>query len=300
MALTRRNDRLGIHSIGEFHLTVPSLAEAESFYGTFGLRVARGGEGLTLRAGTSEHVWGRVFEGARKRLQGLVGRIQREGGEMIETEEATRNQGIWFRDPDGLRICVRPGVKTTPDDVIHVSPPLPTHGARCAPYRSLAQAVLPTRLSHIARITPSVSNQVAFYERALGLRLSDRSGDGVAFMHAPHGSDHHLVAFAHGEGHALHHLSWDVPTVEDVGAGMTRMRAAGYTQGWGLGRHVLGSNYFYYARDPWGSFCEFSATMDYIPASCNWEAKDHPPEDSMYLWGPDIPPEFLENSEADR
>jgi hypothetical protein len=64
----------------------------------------------------------------------------------------------------------------------------------------------------------------------------------VAFLHAPHGSDHHLVAFMGSTGPALHHLSWDVPTVEDVGLGMRRMHAAGYTTGWGVGRHVLGSN----------------------------------------------------------
>ena len=85
--------------------------------------------------------------------------------------------------------------------------------------------------------------------------------------------------------------------MEEVGLGRMQMNAAGFTEGWGVGRHVLGSNYFYYARDPWGSFCEYSATMDYIPAAANWEGKDHPPEDSMYLWGPDVPQIFLLNSE---
>ena len=64
-----------------------------------------------------------------------------------------------------------------------------------------------------------------------------------------------------------------------------------------MGRHVLGSNYFYYARDPWGSWCEFSATMDYIPADIDWVAGDHPPENSVYLWGPPLLPQFIENHE---
>ena len=29
MTLNRRRDRLGVHSIGEFRMTVPSLAEAQ-------------------------------------------------------------------------------------------------------------------------------------------------------------------------------------------------------------------------------------------------------------------------------
>jgi hypothetical protein len=39
--------------------------------------------------------------------------------------------------------------------------------------------------------------------------------------------------------------------------GALRMRESGWEPGWGLGRHVIGSNYFYYIRDPWGSFAEY-------------------------------------------
>jgi hypothetical protein len=60
---------------------------------------------------------------------------------------------------------------------------------------------------------------------------------------------------------------------------------------------VLGGNYFYYARDPWGSYSEFSADIDYIPADCEWPSAQHAPEDSFYLWGPDVPPELVSNLE---
>lgn len=308
---SRRHDRLGVHSIGEFHMTVPSLQAAQDFYTAFGLRVAREGDTLTLRAAGSAHVWGRLSEGPGKKFdrltfhcfedeaERLYAHIRAQGVQAIAPPPGADPAGLWLRDPDGIAVQVRPGVKTTLDAAQHRSPALPVDGVRCAPYRSRAAATLPQRLSHIARMTPSVPVQLDFYTRVLGLRLSDRSGDGVAFLHAPHGGDHHLVAFAMGPGVALHHLSWDVPTVEDVGHGMGRMQAAGYATGWGMGRHVLGSNYFYYAQDPWGSWCEFSATMDYIPAAIDWQALDHPPEDSFYLWGPPLDPIFFANSEAD-
>ena len=311
MTTSRRTDRLGVHSIGEFHMTVPSLDDAERFYGAFGLRVSREGDGLTLRAAGSEHIWGHLSEGQSKRfdrltfhcfeedLEALRTHIQAQGVQLIDPPAGADSAGIWMRDPDGLAVQVRPGVKTAPDAVEHQAPPLPRHGTRAAPYRSAANAVGPQRLSHLALMTPSVPRRMAFYTDVLGLRLSDRSGDGVAFLHGPHGSDHHLIALAMGAGPALHHLSWDVPTVEDVGMGMMRLQQAGYAQGWGVGRHVLGSNYFYYARDPWGSWCEFSANIDYIPADVNWEGLDHPPEDSFYLWGPPLDPSFGANSEAD-
>ena len=136
-----------------------------------------------------------------------------------------------------------------------------------------------------------------WYEKNLGLRLSDGSGPVVAFLHGPHGSDHHLLALVGSTHRGMHHSSWDVGSIQEVGLGSAQMMRAGYKEGWGVGRHVLGGNYFYYARDPWGSYAEFSADIDYIPADCEWPAAQHAPEDSFYLWGPDVPPELVSNLE---
>ena len=46
------------------------------------------------------------------------------------------------------------------------------------------------------------------------MRLSDRSADGITFMHAVHGSDYHLMAFPKSDTPRLHYLSWDVPSLE--------------------------------------------------------------------------------------
>ena len=86
-------------------------------------------------------------------------------------------------------------------------------------------------------------------------------------------------------------------SVDEVGHGMEQMRAAGWGRGWGVGRHVLGSNYFCYVRDPWGSFCEYSAGIDYVPAGFQWPTADHPPEDALYVWGPAVPEDFITNHE---
>ena len=76
------------------------------------------------------------------------------------------------------------------------------------------------------------------------------------------------------------------------------MRNAGYTKGWGTGRHLLGSNYFHYVQDPWGSFAEYSFDIDYVPAGTVWQDGNFPPEDSLYLWGPSVPQDFIFNTEA--
>ena len=66
-----------------------------------------------------------------------------------------------------------------------------------------------------------------------------------------------------------------------------------------MGRHVLGSNYFHYVRDPWGSYSEYSADIDYIPPTCDWDAGDYALEDSIYLWGPELPKDFITNHELE-
>lgn len=302
---------LGIHSIGGFSLVVPDLDVAKGFYTAFGL-IVDDTVPAHLRLRTADGIeWGEIVQGDRKYLrhmtfhcfagdfEALRERVASIGLDTTVTPSwASRSDGIWFADPDGLWIELRVGAKTTPDAVERVAPPLPKDGIPAGLPRSKMPRVYPTRLSHIMRLTPNVDRAVQFYVDILGLKLSDKSGDKVAFLHGPHGSDHHLVAFALSIAPALHHLSWDVPTFEEVGIGAMAMALAGYQDGWGIGRHVLGSNYFFYVQDPWGSFCEYSSGMDFIPASLDWHAKDHPLEDSSYLWGPDVPMQMYANSEA--
>ena len=51
-------------------------------------------------------------------------------------------------------------------------------------------------------------------------------------------------------------------------------------------------------QDPWGSFSEYSAGIDYVAADQVWESGDWPPEDSLHLWGPEVPEIFLTNTEG--
>ena len=157
-------------------------------------------------------------------------------------------------------------------------------GVAAASTREKAPPVRPRRLSHVLIFTRDVSESIKFYERTLGLRLSDRASDLVAFMHGIHGSDHHLLALVKSIAPGFHHCSWDVSSVNDIGLGAMRMHDKGWTKGWGqLGRHVLGSNYFHYVRDPWGSFAEYSCDIDYIPKEERWPSGDHKPEDFLPL-----------------
>ena len=192
---------------------------------------------------------------------------------------------------------MRVAEKSSPSEKAGQHNPSSPAGMQGSHARSKAPAVKPRRLAHILIFTADVPRAIDFYHRILGLRLSDRSGDGIAFMHGIHGSDHHMVAFAKSQGPGLHHLSWDVGSIHEVGLGAMQMADKGFHAGWGMGRHVLGSNYFHYVRDPWGSYAEYSSDIDYIPVDCEWPAADHPGHDAFYVWGPNPPADFAHNHE---
>jgi catechol 2,3-dioxygenase len=299
-----------VHSVHEFVFSVPDLQAAAHFYSSFGLDVRREEGGLGLYTDGHPHRWGRVLEGGRKKLlwltlgvyaddlAPLLQRCAERGVRTAVRPQALAPDGVWLAAPDGVAICLQVADKCSPS----VKAPrefAPESGnAGRAPCRSAIRQVRPTHLSHILLFTPDVGAAVAFYCEALGLQLSDSSGDVIAFVHSPHGSDHHLIAFAKSLAPGLHHTSWNVNSFDAVGLGAQQMVQAGYAHGWGVGRHVLGSNYFRYVRDPWGSYAEYSFDIDFIAAGVQWPAADYPPEDSLYVWGPELPADFITNHEV--
>jgi catechol 2,3-dioxygenase len=306
---TRRPGELGIHSLDEFNLVVPDMKLAEVFYGEFGLELQARGNRMEVRTYGHGQRWGTIVEGSRKRLSHLSfgvfeddfprfkERLNNLRLPLLDSPPDFESNGLWFRSPDGLLIELRVAEKSSPNEKSLFMMASAAAAAQNSPSRSQAPRTKPRRLAHVLVFTADVIASIGFYERVLGLRLSDRSGDGIAFMHGIHGSDHHLLALAKGQGPGLHHLSWDVGSIDDIGLGAMHMADKGYTAGWGLGRHVLGSNYFHYVRDPWGSYSEYSAAIDYIPVNCEWPGQDNPAHDSFYLWGPVTPDDFAVNYE---
>ena len=302
---------LAVHSVDEFVFSVPDLKVARHFYSSFGLDVRDEHGALALYTHGHPHRWARIVERPTKRLLWLslgihaadAADFERYLAECevprIAAPEGADPTGLWILGPDALPLQLRVAEKSSPSSP---SPRerLPEHcNAGRSPGRSqaLAEPVRPLYLSHILLFSADVEAATRFFEEVLGLRLSDKSGAIIAFLHSPHGSDHHLIALAKSSGPGLHHSSWCVPSMDAVGLGSQQMAAAGYGEGWGVGRHVLGSNYFRYVRDPWGSYAEYSFDIDFVEAGKTWPSADHPPEDSLYVWGPALPEDFVTNHE---
>jgi hypothetical protein len=128
---------------------------------------------------------------------------------------------------------------------------------------------------------------------SLGFKGSDRIKDVGAFMRCS--TDHHNVLVLAAPVNSLHHTSWQVDDVDDVGRGAFAMLDGNPERHvWGLGRHYAGSNFFWYLKDPAGNFSEYYSDMDCIVDDQLWTPEDLEGARGLFAWGPPPPPPFLQ------
>jgi len=303
---------MAVKALLHYALEVPDQGAGEKFYTSFGLVGAPArDDAVHLRPAPIARESVLLYGGPRKRLHHLAfaapgdefeatrEAIGRAGVREIDPPRGAPEGGIWVRDPEGNLVNVRDEARPAPPP----DPPLtlngPGHAARqgIRGYPEAGTSARPRRLGHVLLFSGDFHRQVDFYTRALGMRLSDRCSDIICFLRCS--TDHHNLALLSSKGPGFHHGSFEVGSVDEIAMGAQHMREAGRPEGWGLGRHVIGSNFFYYNRDPWGSFAEYFFDLDYIPEHCAWEARDFPPEDALYRWGPPVPDDFGLNRELE-
>ena len=135
----------------------------------------------------------------------------------------------------------------------------------------------PERLAHVNLNSTNVDRSAAFYARALGFRLTDRS-KAMAFVRC--NSDHHAVVIADAGVNGLNHVAFLMPSLEAVMRGSGRMIDAGYPIAWGVGRHGPGDNVFSYFIDPVGTVIEYTAEVLQVDDSYVVRGRDH------WVWPP--------------
>ena len=122
--------------------------------------------------------------------------------------------------------------------------------------------------------------------------MSDRIPGVGAFLRCS--TDHHNLLVQGAPVPFLHHTSWLVDDVDEVGRGGSKMVAADPARHvWGLGRHHIGSNFFWYLRDPAGNFAEYASDLDVIVDDELWKPADIADLRALMSWGPPVPPSFI-------
>jgi catechol 2,3-dioxygenase-like lactoylglutathione lyase family enzyme len=158
---------------------------------------------------------------------------------------------------------------------------------------SRTSAVRPRKLGHV--VIGSVDQEATqqFFTAGLGFKTSDVVGGLAAFMRCS--TDHHNVLVQQAPVNFLHHTSWQVDDVDEVGRGAMAMLAEHPERhAWGLGRHYIGSNFFWYLKDPAGNFSEYYSDMDCIVDDQLWTPGVFEGAKALFDWGPPPPPSFLQ------
>jgi len=237
-------------------------------------------------------------------LDEMAVRVPAHGGTVVDAPAGFGADGLWVSDPHGVlfhlvELAPEPAPLAGPRFAINAPGEIVrVRQSAMAPSSSYPPA-RPRKLGHVALFTPDVLASVDFVTEAFGMALADRAQDVVAFCCARHNSDHHVLAFAKSPGTGLHHASFQVADPDEVGrAGQALANAAGRGH-WGFGRHTIGSNFFHYIQDPWGSWFEYYSDMDFIDDHALWQPTVYGMEDAMANWGPPVPADFVHNYQAE-
>ncbi|MGW3865608.1 VOC family protein [Streptomyces sp. NPDC005047] len=302
---------MSLHRLTQIVMGVPDVEQTAAYYEDFGLA-----PGVTLSttgpAGPSRvlsTVDGgeqlRIVHSARRRLVELgVGADDPDDLDRV-TAALTRLGVPVDRTPTAVsaldagtevlvRVEIAPRLQQSPAPApSHNAPGLPTRLHERAPGILRTEPVRPRKLGHVVLGSTDQETSQRFFHEGVGFKISDTVKGMAAFMRCS--TDHHNVLVQQAPVAFLHHTSWQVEDVDEIGRGATAMLQGDPDRHtWGLGRHHIGSNFFWYLKDPAGNFSEYYSDLDCIVDDALWKPGvfEEGPQ-ALYSWGPPPPPSFL-------
>jgi catechol 2,3-dioxygenase-like lactoylglutathione lyase family enzyme len=291
---------MALHRLTQIVMGVPNVEQTAAYYAEFGLTPGEDHTFSTADGGEQLRI---VPAGHRRLVQLGVGADDPDDLDRVAASLATLGVPVQ-RSAAGVR-AVDPGTEVTVQVEIaarfqqeptptpgYNSPGITARADRRAPGILREQPVRPRKLGHV--VLGSTDQQVSqeFFQRGLGFKVSDTVPGLAAFMRCS--TDHHNVLIQQAPVPYLHHTSWQVDDVDEVGRGASAMLAADPARHvWGLGRHYVGSNFFWYLRDPAGNFSEYYSDLDCIVDDALWKPGVWEGPRGLYSWGPPPPPSFL-------
>jgi len=165
----------------------------------------------------------------------------------------------------------------------------PGERARSAERAEEANPRPPRRLGHVVLGSPDPLGSAKFFLEGIGFLLSDQIAGVLTFMRCS--SDHHNLLVQPAPVAYLNHYAFEYDDIDAVGAAASRYLDGNEQQHVvGLGRHVVGSNVFWYVNDPCGTMMEFFSDMDDIPDPDGWQPRTDWEISRFASWGPKEPP----------
>ncbi len=137
--------------------------------------------------------------------------------------------------------------------------------------------------------SPDPLGAAKFFLEGIGFRLSDQVAGLLTFMRCS--SDHHNLLVQPSPVPYLNHYAFEYDDIDAVGVAARRYLDRHEDRHVvGLGRHVVGSNVFWYLNDPCGTMVEFFSDMDDIPDDDAWQPRTDWELGHFSSWGPKEPP----------
>ena len=258
-------------------LGVPNLADQREFYrDTWGLVERESADGLSFMgavSSTDPYIL-RLRETEAERLDlvsfavpsagdvdAYAAHLVEMGVQMVRSPATTDVPGggysLRFLDPEGRTLEIS-------SDVAEVES------------RELAEREwLPGKLSHVVLNSPDLESLVAWYGKALGMTVSDRLEDVMAFLRADN-EWHHTMALARGPYSSVNHVAYESRGIDEYLRASGRMLRAGEACVWGPGRHGPGDNTFAYFQDRSGFVAEYTTALERVDDWSAWTPRVHP------------------------
>jgi catechol 2,3-dioxygenase-like lactoylglutathione lyase family enzyme len=291
---------MSLHGLLSVTIGVPNVAQTAAYYADFGLAPEAGGWFSTRDAGRQLQ----ILPASTRRLLGLrvgvddVDDLARAGASLGRLGVAAELRGTQLEATEpvtGVRVGleVAPRIRQQPvPATVYNGPGRVERPDGRAPGFLRPDRVRPRKLGHAVLGSTDYRTTTSFFTDGLGFKVSDRIKGVGAFMRCS--TDHHNVLVLAAPVNFLHHTSWQVDDVDDVGRGAFAMLEGNPERHvWGLGRHYAGSNFFWYLKDPAGNFSEYYSDMDCIVDDQLWTPEDLQGARGLFAWGPPPPPSFL-------
>ncbi|MEC3993765.1 VOC family protein [Actinacidiphila sp. DG2A-62] len=291
---------MALHRLTSVTMGVPDVAATAAYYSAFGLTpqdegwfaTRDGGRQLRIvRAPTRRLIEVRVGVDHPDDLAAAADRLHR----LEIPTESTPGAVTAHDGPTGVRAVL----EIAPRLVQEPAPPGAYNGpGRVDRAQGRAPGILrdtpvsPRKLGHAVVGTTDLDATTAFFRDGLGFKASDYIKDHGAFLRCS--TDHHNILVLAAPVTFLHHTSWQVDDIDEVGRGAYAM-LEGHPERhvWGLGRHHAGSNFFWYLKDPAGNFSEYYSDMDCVVDDQLWTPEVLEGAKGLFSWGPPPPPSFL-------
>lgn len=293
---------MALHRMNSVTIGVPNVDETRAFYRDFNLTETQPGVFATVDGGEQLHV---VYAPLRRVVEVSIGAedpdgLDRVGAQLTRLNVPVERSGDSLAARDvGTGVLVR----------VTVAPRIQQAAAAAAPHNApgrieragrsprlrpddALRAARPRKLGHVVVGSTDIDASNRFFTEGIGFKISDSVRGLAHFMRCS--TDHHNLLVQKSPVQFLHHTSWQVEDVDEIGLGAQALLSKDPSRHvWGFGRHHIGSNFFWYFRDPAGNFSEYYSDLDVIIDDQLWKPQDWEGMRALYSWGPPPPASFI-------